>query len=377
MHIVYLSPTFLPHRGRSEQVISEWASRLSRRHKITIITLRWKDEPYRSRVNRNVTCYRLPAFDIPIVGHVLRAGAILLTLLGISVCSRIDILHLCHVYHMGFGAVLYKHLTGIPMVNTLLGYDTYDPISPISPRIFPFISFVMNSAEKVVTMTSHMAASARKQGAAGHITIIPHGSSIRDRSSTVSIRGTFNIHENKRLVFSLQRLFPRKDVSTLLKSVPLVLECIPEAHFIIGGTGPELPVLEQLVREMQCEDNVVFVGFIPDEDLASYYEQCEVFALSTLYEGFGVVYVDCLSKGLPIVTTAQGGALDIINEECGILVEPGNPRAFAQGIIRALNHHWDTGHIIELSEKYNWRKIVNEYSDIYSLLRTSRSSNLV
>jgi phosphatidylinositol alpha-1,6-mannosyltransferase len=259
------------------------------------------------------------------------------------------------------------------MVNTLLGWDTYDPLTPVRWYYLPYVAWVMNRAERVVTMTRHMAASARKQGCRKEIAIIPHGSTMFDKHGQISIRQKHGIDENAAIILSLQRLHPRKGLTYLIDAAATVLQRFPSCCFLIGGTGPQEAELRQRVKERGIEANVIFAGFIADEQLPSYYEQARLFVLPSLYEGFGVVYVDALAMGLPVVTTANGGANDIVTDEVGILVPPADAAALSEGIAAALQREWSLTAIKTQAAQYGWEAIVDRYLDIYqSLVRPAK-----
>lgn len=369
MHIVFAVPTFLPLRGGTEQTVHEWAIRLKANDRVTIITLNYPNVSPREITPEGIEVLRIPPCEVRLVGHLLRAIRLLVTLRRVHRLNRIDIIHLGHILRMGLGTMVFKIVHRIPVVATLLGADTYDPIEPTGRRYFPYMAFVMNRADRVVTMSTHMMEAARLQGCRKEIALIPHGATIRNCESTISIREKHGIPGDAKVCFSLQRLAPRKGLEFLLAAIPTVLERQPGVHFVIGGAGPLDGKLRELCRQYKVDGSVTLPGFIPDAALASYYDQADLFVLPTLYEAFGLVYVDSLSMGLPIVTTAVGGALDIVSEETGILVPPGDPDALADGVVRAFEKDWRRDAIKERAERYNWDKIVGQYVSIYKKLQ--------
>lgn len=320
------------------------------------------------KLSDSIVVRRMRSCDWPVVGHLSRALGILGALLQTHRRSRLDIVHLCHVYHMGLGAVLFRLIFRVPMVDSLLGWDTYDPITPLRKRTYPYLAFVMNHADVVITMSTHMVHSAYAQGCAKEIEVIPHGTSVRNEPATLSIREKHGLAEHCRILFSLQRLEPRKQPHMLLDAVGQIRQPAESTVLIIGGRGTLEEELRSRSRELGVEDHVVFAGYIPDHELPSYYEQADVFVLSTLYEAFGLVYVDALSKGLPIVTTAVGGALDIVDTQCGILVPPSDCVALAKALEEALARTWDRRAIRERGAQYDWDRIVRMYENVYQRL---------
>lgn len=365
-HIAIVTPTYFPLRGGSEQTIFEWISRLKNKYMISIITPLVNGVKRREYPDKNVTIYRFNFINIPGIVHFTRAYKYFKTLAQCNSEKPIDLIHLCHVMEPGLGTIIFKYIENIPVVTSLLGWDTYDPIEPVRKIYWPYIAYVMNNADKVVTITRHMAVSAKQQGCKKEIKIIPHGSSLHESSSKVQIREKYNIQSESKIVLSIQRLHPRKGLIYLIRAIPEVLKKFPSTVFLIGGTGHLESELKFETQNCGIATNVIFTGFIPDEHLSSYYEQADLFALPSLFEGFGLVYIDALTKGLPIVTTQNGGAQDIITDEVGLLVPIRNSKAFADAINKALNTKWNKKRIVNRSLRYKWENIVRNYISIYN-----------
>jgi glycosyltransferase involved in cell wall biosynthesis len=330
--------------------------------------LNHKKAPVKERSSEGVDIYRLPPAQIRFAGQFIRAFFILRLLLKLERQSPLDIVHLGHIYESGLGGLIFKLIKKKPLVTTLLGWETYDPITPLPSRWNRFLAWIMNKSDRVVAMSSHIAQAAREQGCRKDIEKIPHGTNMFELKATVSIREKHGISPDKKICLSIQRLHPRKGMSYLIDSIPSVLHARDNVVWIIGGIGPQEQVLKQKVDEIGISEHVIFAGFVPDEQLASYYEQSDLFVLPTLYEAFGLVYVDALAKGLPIVTTSVGGALDIVQEHVGILVEPADSHKLAEALVLALDKQWDRQKIREYAGQYDWNRIVERYLDIYESL---------
>jgi glycosyltransferase involved in cell wall biosynthesis len=335
------------------------------------VTLTYIRAPRFEMIDNTVAVYRITAGNVPGLDFLSRALGTFLCLVRLHRRHPIDILHHGHVYHMGLGVTLFKKMTRIPLVNTLLGRDTFSALKTIPAVFNPYLAWVMNSADVVVTMTRHMVEAARKQGCRTPIRIIPHGASIRGMPQTFSIRTKHAIPETWRICFSLQRLDPRKALDILLDAVPHILAQYPQTVFIIAGEGPEEVRLKELAVRLDLKEQVIFTGFVPIEDQPAYYAQSTLFVLPSLYESFGIVYADALSMGIPVVTTAQGGALDIIGADTGILAPPGSSTALAQGIMQAFERSWNPETIRQSSAVYDWDRVADAYRAIYESLFTT------
>jgi len=133
------------------------------------------------------------------------------------------------------------------------------------------------------------------------------------------------------VIGTLARLDPRKGISMLIQAVAALLQDLPKALLIVGGAGEERGALEQQVQTLGITRQVVFTG--PVHDPREFYRRLDVFVLPSLDEGFGLVALEAMGMGLPVIGTRVGGIPEILTHgRNGLLVEAGDPGAIAQGI---------------------------------------------
>ena len=139
-------------------------------------------------------------------------------------------------------------------------------------------------------------------------------------------------------ILSVARQYPRKDTKTLLRALPLVRDRIPNVQLRVIGGGPELENLRALALELEVAHSVTFQGAVPeDEEVRRAYGQAHVFCLPSLQEGFGIVFVEAMAAGLPVVAARAGAVPEVVEEgKTGLLVPPGDPEALAAALIRLL-----------------------------------------
>jgi phosphatidylinositol alpha-1,6-mannosyltransferase len=150
--------------------------------------------------------------------------------------------------------------------------------------------------------------------------------------------------ENKKCILMVGRLVERKGCDTVINALPTVLRSVPDAHFLVAGMGPMQDKLSAHVENLKLQDSVTFAGFIPDEELAAYYQACDVFVMisrelreSGDIEGFGIVYLEANLQGKPVVAGRSGGVPDaVVHGETGLLVDPNDTQEVAFAIIRIL-----------------------------------------
>lgn len=157
--------------------------------------------------------------------------------------------------------------------------------------------------------------------------------------SPMEARARLGLPRSAFIVGCLGRLVAHKGVADLIEAAALAKGKSNEREMVIAvaGDGPEREALENLARQRfgqtDSGDRVVFLGRVPDVD--EFYAACDVFALPSYLEGFGLVYVEAAFHGVPSIGTGVGGVVDVITDgKTGLLVPPQNPSALAIAILR-------------------------------------------
>ncbi|HEY9693366.1 MAG TPA: glycosyltransferase family 4 protein [Oculatellaceae cyanobacterium] len=128
-----------------------------------------------------------------------------------------------------------------------------------------------------------------------------------------------------------------KGYDKILQALPEIRTKIPNVHYILVGKGSDRTRIETLITELDLQDCVTLAGFVPDEELCDHYNLCDVFAMPSLGEGFGIVYLEALACGKPTLGGNQDGAIDALcNGELGVLVNPDDIEDIAQSLIQIL-----------------------------------------
>jgi len=147
----------------------------------------------------------------------------------------------------------------------------------------------------------------------------------------------------EKYILCLSRIDSNKGHDLLLAAFERVRKEAPDLHLVIGGGSPEprerevriLRALKTIVSERGMEDRVHFVGYVPDEKMASTYRQAEMFVLPSVFEPFGMTAIEAMACGTPVIASKFGGIRTVIaSGRNGILVDPTNPEEMAGAILR-------------------------------------------
>jgi glycosyltransferase involved in cell wall biosynthesis len=134
-------------------------------------------------------------------------------------------------------------------------------------------------------------------------------------------------------------LVPRKGHDVLFRALAAIpfrgwrLTCVGS----VDRPGAMADQLRTLARALDLEDHIAFVGEADGSRLQAYYASADVFVLPTLYEGYGMVVAEALAHGLPIISTRTGAIAELVGEQAGILVSPGDVKALAKALAQVLD----------------------------------------
>lgn len=152
----------------------------------------------------------------------------------------------------------------------------------------------------------------------GKITIIPGGVDLErfyPAADRKIIRQQLNIPQEKMILFTVRNLVSRMGLENLIYAVKDVVKTVPDIYLVLGGEGPLKNYLISLTQKLGIENHVKFAGFILEEELPDYYRMADIFVLPTLeLEGFGLITLEALASGIPVLGTPVGGTVEILSQ---------------------------------------------------------------
>lgn len=184
-------------------------------------------------------------------------------------------------------------------------------------------------------------------------------------------------------VLFVGRLVPQKGVDVLIRAFGAVLRRRPDARLVIAGDGQQRLYLERLARFLGVRDRVDFLGWQPPDRLPALYRAATVTAVPSLYEPFGLVALEAMASGRPVVVARVGGLAEIVEDgRGGFTVEPGDDLDLASRLAALLS---DTSLARSVgaaarrrAEQYDWAAAAGRTARLYdSLARRRRRAGAV
>ncbi len=238
-------------------------------------------------------------------------------------------------------AVLMRLLHGTPYMTFVHGYDVLHVAKwPIYQRI---LVSTLSRGRAVLANSFRTQNELRMLGvASGRIRIVhpvvdPGGRQVARSESRASVRLRRGSAEGI-LLLSVGALVRRKGHDTVLRALAVLCDAGLTVRYAIVGTGPDEARLVRLAKDLGVSDFVTFAGFVPDAELAAWYEAADVFVLPARdldgdIEGFGIVFLEAACHSLPVVAGRSGGVEDaVVHGETGLLVNPSSAEDVAAAI---------------------------------------------
>ncbi|HKY98853.1 MAG TPA: glycosyltransferase family 4 protein [Gemmatimonadaceae bacterium] len=286
--------------------------------------------------------------------------------------GRFDVVHAFWPIPHGIFGVAARNASSSALVSTFFSAELMWK-GPLRTAFAPILRRIIRNSDAITVISSYTRERLHEYEAGVDTVTIPFGAAAKNQGSTTpSHRSATDPFE---LLF-VGRLVKRKGVNVLLNAVKL-LEGDRRLHLRIVGGGPELGELQQLATALGITDKVTFDGVVTNERIAELFRQCDALVLPAIVtetgdtEGLGVVLIEAMGYGKPVIASAAGGIVDIVKDnDTGLLVPPGDAAALASAIRRAMD---DPDEMTRLAARgttfadqaFGWPAIVGQLMSVY------------
>jgi phosphatidylinositol alpha-mannosyltransferase len=213
----------------------------------------------------------------------------------------------------------------------------------------------------------------------GDYNIIPNGINLEWWQQPVKRIERFD--DGRPNVLFLGRLENRKGLKYLIRAFEQVRREVPRARLIVAGEGRLRAGFERYVWRHDLEGDVFFTGFIPNEERRRYFATADIFcAPSTGQESFGIVLLEAMACGKPIIASNIDGYRDVVtNRREGLLVAVKNEDALAEGLVELLQHRDRRETFahqgLQTVQQYSWSRVARWILDYINEVRQNRASS--
>ena len=168
------------------------------------------------------------------------------------------------------------------------------------------------------------------------------------------------------LLLFVGNLIPHKGLDILIEAVRILQAKGLALQLLVAGSGPEQAELEVLVGDHQLAKQVCFEGERSLDELVLYYNAADLLVLPSAMESFGLVFVEAMLCGCPVMGRAEVLQEILPSERCGVYLPSSDPDDWAEAIAVALNQSWSGAEIRELARVYTWDSLEGKFERIYT-----------
>lgn len=273
---------------------------------------------------------------------------------------RPDIIH-AHVYSAGVPAVILGKIYKIPVVIT----EHWTGFPRRILRTFDILRarFAMNRAKILLPVSQNLKEAIESYGIKNRFQIIPNVINME-----MFYPPTSQHRSEKKRILLVALLSPAKGIPYLLQALAQLKENRQDFVLDIVGDGPNRQEYEELTEKLELGEMVKFHGLKSKPEVADYMRHCDFFVQPSLFETFGVTYIEAMACGKPIVATALPVLQEKISEDRGVLVPLKDSNALSEAIDYMLDHYQDysSKNISKyVKEKFSYEVVGNRLNGVY------------
>ena len=249
---------------------------------------------------------------------------------------RYDLVHTSFAIPSGPSGVLLAREFGLPHILSVHGGDIYDPSKKLSPHRTPglkqTVRWVMQNSDRVVAQSKDTVQRTEGIYGARDVDCIPLA--VRKPEFEPRSREALGVPRSAKVLITVGRLVARKGLDQLLRILVAVND--EDVLLLILGEGPLRAELEQQAQMLGLAERVRFMGFVSESEKWQLLSVSDLYVSTTLHEGFGIVFLEGMEAGLPVLCYDKGGQADFVTNEVGSLVTVGDTGEFLDSLFEHL-----------------------------------------
>ena len=345
MRVLFVSDVYFPRVNGVSTSICTFRSDLKH---LGVETMLVAPEYPGARPDSDPSIIRVPSGGVPRDPEDRRfLGGPLKRALNRELAAKVDLVHIHTPFIAHYAGVRFAREHGLPVVATYHTFfeDYLHHYVPILPRgIGRWIArrFTLSQCADVAALISPSAPmrdALKAYGVTTSIEVLPTGLPAGSfvRGDGARFRKQFALPADKPLLLYVGRVAFEKNIDFLLRTFVRVLSRQPNALFVIAGEGPALPHLNRLARELGIHESVRFIGYLDrNSELPDCYAAGDAFVFASRTETQGLVLLEAMAQGTPVVSTAELGTRSILTPDSGAYVVPEEEETFAATVVQAL-----------------------------------------
>lgn len=308
-----------------------------------------------------------------------------------------DIIHLNSEFLLGYYGLTYGRFRFVPIVYTfhtlwedyVEGYIPFLPTNASKKIAKDMIKVYLKMADEIITPTQRIADVVKAYNINRPTDILPTG--IPEKITTVTedeltafkerfYNQLFPQLKERPVLLYVGRVVKEKNIDFLYPVLKEVQKTIPETALLIVGGGPELKPLQEKAAAPDLKDHVFFTDYVPREELRFYYHIADIFVFPSVTETQGLVTVEAMMTGLPVVAIGEMGTVDVMQGDNGGFMVPHETAEFANKVKLLLTdkdlHNQKSQEAVKWSEQWNLTLLTENLVHYYQKARAHKLQHI-
>ena len=343
MHIAYFTNFYLPVvNGVARSVQSFREALTAMGHNVFVFA---QEDDYE---DTEPFIFRYPSLRLPLSVDIPTALPVSSFVDQLIPKLKLDIIHTHHPILLGQTAATKARDYNLPLVFTFhTQYQEYTHYIPfpqeqvqefLKGRVINWLREFMRKCQHIVIPSESMRSMLIDEyGLVDRFTVIPTGIDITPYKTAngSALRTGWNWGDDK-VIISAGRLAEEKNWVTLLRAFALAQRVQPNIRLVLLGDGPQADALRQLVGELEITERVTFAGKVPFSEVPDYLKAADLFAFASITETQGLVTLEAMAAGLPVVAVEASGTKDILEDGKQGFLTQNDPQGLANGLVKVL-----------------------------------------
>lgn len=287
--------------------------------------------------------------------------------------ENVSLMHTHWIIPQGIIGAFWRRIYNIPHISTAYTLDI--TITKRIPFLSCFLRWVLHNIDCVTVISKYAQTQVLQFSPSSlPITIIPMG---MDDNRISIVNPDEIVDKASHVILFVGRIIKWKGIGTLIQAMKEVKQDYPDVKLFIIGDGPDLNIFSEMVHSLELSDIIKFLGKLPDAELKIAYQKSDLFVLPSqphngiVMEGLGLVLLEAMASGVPVIGSNIGGITDIIEDGVnGLLIPPGDPSSLALAIKRifkepGLGKKFQINGLKTVEERFSWNILIKRYHELY------------
>ena len=277
--------------------------------------------------------------------------------------KKFDLIHAHFTWPSAYIGVMLKEKLKIPVITTI--HEDPAWLSEENDMDHPLIQKAWLNADALLRANTYDISTLQNYNT-NVFRVLSGFSTIFRPMDRAACRRTLGLPEDRRIVLSVGNLETIKGHRYLLSAMRCIISEHPDLHCVIVGNGPKRAALEQQIVDEGLFKHVMLAGNKPHSEIPLWMNACDLFVLPSLNESFGIVQIEAMACGKPVIATNTPGSREVItSDKHGLFCRPGDEEDLAAKIGIGLQKDWNSEEILQFAEKFSWERVAGDILRVY------------